>query len=767
MSEKSKYEIGEFGPIYTQFKGKPTEAIRFLMEKQDGEAVAALHRDDIGDIDIIWGRNDDNDSGLGLKHIIEKHKKEWKFYKIDISLLIPELVKNGIKDEDRSNEVKLVLYHEIYRGVIKLEYNKKIKRFLLSAFVPNFQPPSRSSALKGLKNEMLVPSFTENLGKDNTFLPNSKKIFLGAVEVLQQNHANLDFQGYKPSYKILSSYDHLIELVPGNIVFSKDGNLNLTVKKIIEVANQYKWQVKGLASHLKADTAKQTAFNIWHFIKTNIGYHLDTPGTEEIRTPSRTWKDRQTTKADCEDYAIFSASLLLNMGYDPYLYIVGFYGREEFSHIYTVLNGIPIDGVMNIFGIHPQFITKTMKISVLNGLKNINGLAGADDSVTLQLIKQHNIIAKEAVKNSALAKDLRKIRFALLTDGLPGRAHYLELLQYVDDIDTKTGRYIFKNSEVDKVFNSIPVSGLGALPDEQIALLSGYYKLNDTDRSEFNSIGNIFDKIESAELGSIFSKAAKVVKNVAQKVGETVKKVAEKVADTTKTVVKKAGEVAKTVLKAVVKYNPLTIAARNGLLLSMRINLFGMAAKLKWGYLTSDQAQSQNLNMEQYNKVVDSLKKTEKLFTNIGGNANNLKEAIIKGGKGLPVTAANTTANPDIIAHAPETYGEAKKIGGGRMSGLGEPVTAAAITAAMGLITAIVKFLKDNGVDPKKLLEKIPTLLQKEQSIPEGDANNISPEATDGLVLDEYEDEQKTNWLPWIIGSGALIFISGMFLIKK
>jgi hypothetical protein len=42
----------------TQFKGKPKEAIKFLREQQKGECIASLHRDDIGDIDIVWGKFD-------------------------------------------------------------------------------------------------------------------------------------------------------------------------------------------------------------------------------------------------------------------------------------------------------------------------------------------------------------------------------------------------------------------------------------------------------------------------------------------------------------------------------------------------------------------------------------------------------------------------------------------------------------------------------------------------------------------------------------
>ena len=57
-NEKSldNIETGEFGPIYRQFEKKPKEAIKFLRKMKDGECIAALHRNDIGNIDIVWGK---------------------------------------------------------------------------------------------------------------------------------------------------------------------------------------------------------------------------------------------------------------------------------------------------------------------------------------------------------------------------------------------------------------------------------------------------------------------------------------------------------------------------------------------------------------------------------------------------------------------------------------------------------------------------------------------------------------------------------------
>ncbi|MCD8304774.1 MAG: hypothetical protein LUC86_08140 [Prevotellaceae bacterium] len=68
--EKEPKPIGKgpFGDIYDQFKGKAKEAIDFLLSHKSGDLLGVFHRDEIGDIDLVWG----NDKG-GLCHIIEKH----------------------------------------------------------------------------------------------------------------------------------------------------------------------------------------------------------------------------------------------------------------------------------------------------------------------------------------------------------------------------------------------------------------------------------------------------------------------------------------------------------------------------------------------------------------------------------------------------------------------------------------------------------------------------------------------------------------------
>lgn len=89
MEKKNK--IGEFGVQYTQFKHKPKQAIKWLKKVKRGECIAALHRSDIGDIDIVYGEVTDpiKHKGFGLAHIIDKHGETIKNWGLRLKISFP------------------------------------------------------------------------------------------------------------------------------------------------------------------------------------------------------------------------------------------------------------------------------------------------------------------------------------------------------------------------------------------------------------------------------------------------------------------------------------------------------------------------------------------------------------------------------------------------------------------------------------------------------------------------------------------------------
>lgn len=62
-----------FGTAYKEYSGKPDEAIEKLIKEKQGYVPAAQKHKLLGDISFVWGENDENNRGYGLKHIYEKH----------------------------------------------------------------------------------------------------------------------------------------------------------------------------------------------------------------------------------------------------------------------------------------------------------------------------------------------------------------------------------------------------------------------------------------------------------------------------------------------------------------------------------------------------------------------------------------------------------------------------------------------------------------------------------------------------------------------
>lgn len=122
-------------PKYKEFKHKPKEAIKHLLKERKGDCIAALSRQDIGDIDIPWGENDPKTNvGFGLKHIVEKHGKEIERLGFKVEDFIPIVVQFGEFNLQKSDKKKKVYENKYFRFVVSVDLNGNNKNWLLTAF---------------------------------------------------------------------------------------------------------------------------------------------------------------------------------------------------------------------------------------------------------------------------------------------------------------------------------------------------------------------------------------------------------------------------------------------------------------------------------------------------------------------------------------------------------------------------------------------------------------------------------------------------------
>ena len=235
--------------------------------------------------------------------------------------------------------------------------------------------------------------------------------------------------------------------------------------------------------------------------------------------------------------------------------------------------------------------------------------------------------------------------------------------------------------------------------------------------------------------------------------GVTVKGYFTNVKNTVKTVGQKVGQAAKVAVKAVVKYNPLSIAARGGFLLAMKLNLGKMASKLKWAYGTQQQAAAKGVNAATWQKSKNALSKVESLFADkLQGSKSALQNAILKG------KAGNLSG---IV--------EDQMLGQ-----LGDPASATVIAAAAPVIIATIKILKESGlIGPNENVD-INTLTSEVTADPTAAAAAAEIQASESAVSTEVATAPgaistgastssggimnfiKTNPVPAAIGGGLL-----------
>lgn len=111
---------------------------------QDGECVGALYREDIGDIDLVWGEvtNYITHEGYGLSHIIEKHGNDIKALGFEIEDFIPIVVQFGnLKPTD--NKEEYLLESPLFRVVVERYAFGRPKQWILTTFDIRKKPPRR------------------------------------------------------------------------------------------------------------------------------------------------------------------------------------------------------------------------------------------------------------------------------------------------------------------------------------------------------------------------------------------------------------------------------------------------------------------------------------------------------------------------------------------------------------------------------------------------------------------------------------------------
>lgn len=185
----------KFGKNYSQFENKPKEALDFLIGKKEGQVKNAWGRDDIGDIDIVYGKKH-----FGLNHIIDKHvgitedgkEKDFKDEEemssiIDILLRKGDLVKDFVDVNGHRKRILSLGRHTLVITqtiVVDDEDNFKEKRWIVTSY-----DPTRTTEEKGIRKAVSSETALEKSLGCNT--PNNSVFQHGLSSVENKSHFSL------------------------------------------------------------------------------------------------------------------------------------------------------------------------------------------------------------------------------------------------------------------------------------------------------------------------------------------------------------------------------------------------------------------------------------------------------------------------------------------------------------------------------------------------------------------------------------------------
>jgi hypothetical protein len=488
-----------------------------------------------------------------------------------------------------------------------------------------------------------------------------------------------------------------------NPILHPDGTVAQTVAYMQQIVRDHHRDVAKIADKLYDPDLERFLRKVFDLVMTYVKYETDSAFTEQLRTPLRTLKDQ---KGDCDCMSILIGSILYNKNI-PFCFRVSKYDvNRDFSHVYVIVprpkegGYYTVDTVIKVFNKEKPVAGKE-DYRMENRLNGLHGLSG----IPIQMLNGVGLYGGVSSGFYGLYGNLMAVTLGtdLLGFGLGSieddeTAMYHHLVRTRDVILAAPQMFkIMKNPlEVARMLDfairywDTPNrdSALGILENEEQRLLRQgviVYPHADLSGGELGELGaGFFKKIGSAIKKGV-QKVGTAVKTVAKKVGTGVataakavgkgvataaKAVGKGVATAAKAVGKGVATAAKAVVNVVARFNPVSLAARGGLLLAIRTNLFKLADKLQYGLYTEAQATAAGMSLDNFRKMQESYNKARNLFVNtLKGKEDKFKQAISKG----------------IKRKAINGLGELGELGA---------VTATLVTAALGFITSILGFFK-------------------------------------------------------------------------
>lgn len=395
-----------------------------------------------------------------------------------------------------------------------------------------------------------------------------------------------------------AEFDHLLPKSSGeDRTISRDADLGLTLEVLPGVVGDYHWQTKKLARRLQGTTRRECASNIWEFCFWYFAYQPDAEGTEQIRTPARSWADRHRG-IDCDCFCVIVSSLLKNMRDPPTgrtgiphalrvtRYVKDGMAEGKFSHIYVVVpdrgGELVIDPVLDRFNYEVPYIENIdldMKLQVLNGPPSIDQLdLGLGRGPKWERLHQE---AADSGKSVEELIERNKRAFEAKTGKSPEQFHR-EQQEKIRSIHQQSRQ----------------------LEEQAIAKLKAELTARGEPFADDATREQLLDLIRASTHASAQTGA----------------------------------------INRLNKNNPVAVKLRRGLTDGLAKNALNVAAKLSYGLMSRQRAIAAGVSGEGYDKIKKGWTKIKEIYFHAGGTASELVAAIRQGTGQQPSSLAGLGA---------------------------------------------------------------------------------------------------------------------------
>lgn len=123
------------GQEYTGVKGQA--AVEKLLKEKQGHVKAAFTREDIGDIDLVWG-----DDEKGLAHLIKRRTEDGNYLPEEVLNNLAEVIEKGRLNKNKAGRYQI--WHKGFVAIIAPDYNGEDMRWVITGFKQD-KPDKKSS----------------------------------------------------------------------------------------------------------------------------------------------------------------------------------------------------------------------------------------------------------------------------------------------------------------------------------------------------------------------------------------------------------------------------------------------------------------------------------------------------------------------------------------------------------------------------------------------------------------------------------------------